>query len=1164
MIFLPRLILLLLPLLLASKIGFADIYKIYEPVPSGAVKISASSVFHSSKASLAVDGSGMSHHFHQSDHLGKNMWLSEISEQTMRARSGTKDGVVWLIAEFDRVRKIENLEIWNYNQDNHTNRGLKKVYFQYSSNGTDWKTLKDGNNDFFILPKAKGRKLEPSNFELNLKGLEFKYFCITADAKEGNYYHDNLQSTLAEAKEGNQNINYYGLSEIRFYEIKKVNPDKLDKISSLDLEAFPAYRKTSKGPAREFKITFDRPIYVGGKIEISCNGKSVFEQIAISAKGMYEVSGMFPVGYMEDRADVTINLKSMQGELTRVVSVEPARKWVLYFLPHSHLDIGYTHSNADVLNLQVRNFKQAMDIIERTKNYPDGSKFKWNVESLWPVTEWMKQEKNSQYFKRFKEYVQRKDIGLNGSLGSILTGISKQEELMHLCDDAHLLERETGAKIQSVMMSDVPGLSWGAVTGLAQNGIKYLSMAPNYVPFLPTGGSRVGYVHREWGDYPFYWESQSGNEKVLYWSSGKGYSLFHDWLAGKLSASGLNPIWKYLDELEEKRFPYDVSYLRYTVNGDNGPPDSHMPDIIREWNEMYESPKFRIGTSDEVFAELEKKYGPQIPSFKGDFTPYWEEGAASTAAELAMNRRNSDRLSQLEILWSVVQPLAFPFGAFYEAWRNVVLFSEHTWGASASYSDYQSEHTKQLWNEKRSYAMTADSLTRSLSYPGLGAQNNFVHVFNTCIWPRTDVVKISGRDDLDLFVLEDEKGVKADLQRVSAEEWIFIARDVPALSSKVYRLKSEERRTENRERRTENGTASDFKGTTNRLSNGIISLMVDPKRGSIQSLSSNGDDYNYSSGSGLNEYLYSGTNMKGLRHIESLDSLRIVHAGPVAVTLQAYSKAPGCNSLIQEYTLYKGLNRIDIKNHLDKKEVYSGENVRFCFPFNIPNSETGIDLAFSKMRPEREQLDGSNKNFFCMNNGVSVEGQKYAILLANTDAPVLEIGEPAGEQWMKDRKEFLGWQMSSQSSSVIYSWVMNNSWHTNYKATQSGKVSFNYSLVPLKPYDDQAKKKAFELAQPLLAYFNGSSSPVEAPFSIAGSDMAALSAMHPAKDGKSMFIRLINLSEKPVKCGISSKRNLIIANECDNKENTIRVADVDSIWLKPYATINLKLKVDPK
>lgn len=61
-----------------------------------------------------------------------------------------------------------------------------------------------------------------------------------------------------------------------------------------------------------------------------------------------------------------------------------------------------------------------------------------------------------------------------------------------------------GIDINTAMMSDVPGTSWGTVTAMAQNGVKYFSMAPNYVPFYPpVGGSRVGNVHREWGDCPF-------------------------------------------------------------------------------------------------------------------------------------------------------------------------------------------------------------------------------------------------------------------------------------------------------------------------------------------------------------------------------------------------------------------------------------------------------------------------------------------------------------------------------------------------------------------------------------------------------------------------------------------------------------------------------------
>ncbi len=46
----------------------------------------------------------------------------------------------------------------------------------------------------------------------------------------------------------------------------------------------------------------------------------------------------------------------------------------------------------------------------------------------------------------------------------------------------------------------------------------------------------------------------------------------------------------------------------------------------------------------------------KLPTFKGDFTPYWEDGAASTAAEFSINRYNGERLNQLEILWSITDP----------------------------------------------------------------------------------------------------------------------------------------------------------------------------------------------------------------------------------------------------------------------------------------------------------------------------------------------------------------------------------------------------------------------------------------------------------------------------------------------------------------------------
>ena len=161
---LSKLIALLLPLLLVSKIDYSKTWKIQSPVPSSEIKISASSESRGLEAIFAINGSGMNHHFHQSDRLGKNMWLSEVSEKTVQARPGTRKGSVWLLAEFDKVRKIESLDIWNYNQDNFLNRGLKKVYFQYSNNGNRLADLEKWPERFFHPSQSSGTETRTVKF----------------------------------------------------------------------------------------------------------------------------------------------------------------------------------------------------------------------------------------------------------------------------------------------------------------------------------------------------------------------------------------------------------------------------------------------------------------------------------------------------------------------------------------------------------------------------------------------------------------------------------------------------------------------------------------------------------------------------------------------------------------------------------------------------------------------------------------------------------------------------------------------------------------------------------------------------------------------------------------------------------------------------------------
>lgn len=1148
----------LMVILHSATVVVARQIEVYTPVPSDAIKVEASSEFSGFNAEETINGSGMKNHFHSSQNLGKSMWISKVSDSPVQAKEQTHQGVVWLLYEFDKMRKLDLIEIWNHNQNDHTNRGLQKVYLQYSNDGKSWNTLKDGRHDYFIIPKSAGRKEEPADFRLKLDGLELKYFCITADLQEGNYYHDHSEQTLTEAQWKNQDPNYYGLSEIRFYEKIKKDVAKLEKINDVFFAATQGYRKTTDGPRREFKIKFDRPLFTGGEIEVSFLDKKQVEKIPASEMGLYEFSSLFPSGLMEEAVHVDFTFKSRQGSIKKNVKIEAARKWEVYFLPHSHLDIGYTHRHAAVMNRQLRNLERAIELSEKTKDYPEGSRFRWNAEAMWPVTEYLERYKGSTKIQSFKEAVKNGSIGLNASIGNILTGLCTQEETMHLFDDAHRAAMSLDIDIDAAMISDVPGVSWGMVTAMADNGVKYFSMAPNYVPFLETGGSRVGLVHKEWGDYPFYWRSESGDEKVLCWSAGKGYSFFHDWLAGDLSSCGLDPIWEYLNELEVKQFPYDMAYLRYTINGDNGPPDPEMSDIIRKWNETYEYPKFCISTTHELFARFEQRYADKLPAFSGDLTPYWEEGAASTAAELTMNRYNSDELNQLEILWSMVNPSLFPADDFYHAWRNVALFSEHTWGASASGVEPEAEFTKDLWREKRSFALKADSVTKGIFQKFTAdvqakTDGTCIQVFNTNLWPRTDVVKLSTPMDLSSKSIVDENDQEVSVQKTGDNKWIFIAEDVKPLSSKVYRIITSGRKKEI--------TKTPFTINDNTITNGIISVSINKENGAISSLYAGNNKMNYAAGNGLNEYVYTGRNASSPQYVESVKEIIILNEGPVAVTLRVLSDAPGCNSLTRDITLYKGINRVDISNILDKKNVPEPENVRFGFSFSIPYAETVIDLPFSEIRPEREQLSGANKNFYSVNNGVTVSGMRHSVLLTTVGTPVVEIGAMNGEAWRKDSKEFLAWNRAATSSPTIYSWVMNNSWSTNYKASQDGKAVFDYSIIPLTPYSHESKQKSVEVAQPLRAVLSGNADPYKTLFTLEGNNKIAVSTIRASKDHRGYLIRLVNLSNQSVHS--SFNRGSIMPqkiSECDNREQVIKEWKNGSFWMKPYGTLTLKVE----
>lgn len=1139
---------------------------IYTQLSSGSVTAEASSTNSDNKVADAVNGAGMTERGHVSNNLGEGMWLSGKSTTPVRYNKQLPEGAIWYTCILGDPKAapvaIDQIRIWNYNQNQHTRRGLKKVYIHYSADGKKWAVLPCSGKNFHIIPESVGRNPEQYDYCFSFPTIRAKYICLTADIKEGNHYNMSDPIVARETKDMSQNPAYYGISEIRFYKKGKQAVASLPRITETHAVFSQGYHRTTQGPRREFHIDFNSPLYSGGKITFRLGNKQWSETIKPDPNGSYRYDGLFPAGYMTEAENLSYTFTSQQGNTESNVTIPAARRWTVAFFPHSHQDIGYTHRQNDVMKLQWRNLERAMQLADRTRNYPAEAQYHWNTEATWSIAGYLKEFKGTEKATRLIEAIKKGDICVNAPLGSQLSGIMRQEELMHLFDDAHSIESLTGVPCNTAMMSDVPGQTWGLATAMAFNGVKYYSPGPNYVPFYgKIGNDRAASLHIDWGDRPFYWTSQSGTDKVLVWQAGRGYSWFHGWLAGRLAVCGVEPIWEYLGELEGDRFPYDECYLRYTVHGDNGPPDELMPEVIRKWNEEYESPRFVIANSQEFFEKFEAKYGDRLPSFGGDMTPTWEDGAASTARETAMNRESAARIARAGILHAMYGSADdFSADSYNEAWKNTILFSEHTWGASASGSDPYSKFTLDLWAGKKMYADSAHIQSTRLAREALPASNrgNYIHVANTTSWDRTDIVEMEGSFDSDRFALVDGAGNTVTTQNLSTGKWIFKAENVLALSSSVYSIVPLKKAPKGAGK-TESGMTAE----NHTLDNGIVKVEINPELGTISSLKYRGEDFEYVSGKGLNDYLYTeriGANPQG---IGATRSAGICDNGPLAVTARIVSDAPGCDSLTRYITIYKGLDRVDIVNSIDKKDIISWENVRFVFPFNFPHPEVTMDLPMSEIHPEREQLSGVNKHYYSVQNGLSVGDLEHGICLTTLDAPFVEMGTPSGEDYRLNPRYGYGWWRSAQISPVIYSWVMTNTWRTNYKASQGGNATFRYSLLPGNPHDLCLKQHGQEREHPLTAFRSGSPDAAPQLFRLSGNHKIAVTGITPSADGKGYILRLHNMDKEvartAVEWGAISAKAM---NSCDWTETPGLQVNPEALWMQPfeYATFKIATK----
>jgi alpha-mannosidase len=827
-----------------------------------------------------------------------------------------------------------------------------------------------------------------------------------------------------------------------------------------------------------------------------------------------------PTGY---RVDLEVGKQRL---LRTNVRLAPPRRWTLYWLATNHTDVGYTDVQERCLEIHRQNLDAA---VARLATHPTA---RWSAECALQVISYV-ENRSPQAAEALLQAIRDGKIGFHALFANMLTGILDHDTFARVVWPAGLLARERGLTYAAAQITDVPGQAVTFPMVLAASGVKYLASGPNperALPLLPESEGKAYGLTGPWTAYPqlYWWEAPDGS-RVLHWRNYHygdglrfGFDVGPDEMGRRLSDWLLtNPVFL------SPAWPYDIALL-YGAQWDNALTDERLIANVEEFNRRYAFPRIAPGRAEDFFHEVERRWGTQIPVRRGDTGLYWEDGAASTAAELALFRRAqlAARATELVELWADrLEPrnpdsadrLAARAADARAMWRDLLLFGEHTWGAAESVSQPDARATVEQWAYKRRFvegaaAAASQHLKEGLLRLGRGTdQGRGRIVFNASTWSRSDVARVPGGAGKALAW----NGTDLPAVDLPDGDALVVASDVPGLG---YVALAERDRAPAPP--ADEGAATDAQA-------GGFHVRLDAATGAIQSLvgPDGKERVKPSPWTGLNQLVYvrggerSALWTTGDRHdLANPAQLTVTQAAAIAtrrerlpgigVRLVTTRTLEGCGAVTSTVTLYDALPWVDVENEITKTPVLAKEALYVAFPFAFTTPTVQLEVPLGRMTVERDQQPASGRDWYCHTHWVWLTEGQDGVLWSAPDTPLLTLNDV-----------FRGaWPRALVPDGTLFAYAMNNYWHTNYAARQGGPWRCRFRVSLLGPGDAaEPVRRGWAACDPLYAsdaYEN------RAPGPLIGKDRALILpdqgtlvvAAKRADDGDGAIVRLLDVA----------------------------------------------------
>lgn len=750
-------------------------------------------------------------------------------------------------------------------------------------------------------------------------------------------------------------------------------------------------------------------------------------------------------------------------------TAKPARKWELFVVQHSHIDIGFTDRQEVIADYHRQFIRQAVEMAlsEKQKSRHPDCRFKYTIEGFWSLEQFLRSasvEEQAQLVKALKSG----QIELTAGYFH-MTELLDEGPLRATLQPAQRFAQKEGIPLSTLMGCDINGFSWGYCDLLAEAGVKYLSMNIN----THHGGVPFGKPLT-----PFYWESRSGN-RILVWNGlayhrgnvlglmgyfspdtdlgipGLDLPARHRYEEVRDTSFAERKLLPTLAHLEKTGYPFSfLPIMGNAIYTDNGPAGDGYCDILAQWNARFgDHIHIRTATLEEFFHYLEKTV-QDIPVCRGDWTDWWSDGVAATPVDTAIFR-NAQRNRNLVCLLDPEKQV-IPAERIETIDHKLALYAEHTFG----YSDTGSPSllTHQVFLRKTMHAVEADTLAGRalddlLRRRGQGEFRPDRPMTYTIINPLPHPVKAAASLPLDywehnvtasgLRVL-DSTGQSLPSQLIPAPRGQAAITLVDLGPNSEVQVRIEPFKTA---KPADNNSIEGFENAFYRAQwsseKGWFSLVEkttgkellapgNPAMGCpVYQIYPKGDR-----GSAAGFGYRKRTIPKSQTTTGRCIGVRRIQTGPVFDRWEFRFEVPGTTSYILLATCYHQLPQIELAVQVSKTDITDPEGLYVCFPLGVEDGTWYLDKTGGPIRPGIDQLPETCCDYYCLQSGIAMAGKKLGVAWTTLDAPLVHLGK------------IRLWDYSThiEPNGPIYSWLTNNKWETNFRLSCGGRFEFRYLI----------------------------------------------------------------------------------------------------------------------